>query len=102
MKYLTVVYLLEDYEDPVELTQHPDKLDLTWGHAIRDRNETRHKEYKLRDENRALRKALNKAADVLEKYAAIHRAKGTPDGDKKAISNELLSAEMRRAMEFDA
>ncbi len=42
--------------------------------------------------------AVEIAATVFEEYAQLHRKKGTPDGEAKAVRNDQYAAEMRAAL----
>lgn len=42
--------------------------------------------------------AVRIAAETFERYAELHLAKGTPDGDRKAAENEELAKLMRAAL----
>jgi len=50
----------------------------------------------------ALRKAIEAARIVFDAYALSHRAKGTPEGDRKAATNADLARQMRQALEGGA
>lgn len=50
----------------------------------------------------ALRKAIEAARIVFDAYALSHRAKGTPEGDRKAASNADLALQMRQALQGGA
>ena len=45
-----------------------------------------------------LSKALVDCAEVFERYGRLHRAKGTADGDRKAMSNESMAKGCRQAV----
>lgn len=52
------------------------------------------------DEADVLRDAVVIARNEFRRYAELHRAKGTPDGDAKAAHNEALQARMDEALNF--
>ncbi len=52
----------------------------------------------LRAEREALRQKVEIAAIIFEEYARLHRAKETPDGERKAKRNDEYAAEMRTAL----
>jgi hypothetical protein len=45
-----------------------------------------------------MRDALTTAADTFQAYAALHAAKGTPEGTAKAEANAAMAARMQAAM----
>lgn len=49
-------------------------------------------------EIQSLRAAVKIAAAAFREYEQIHRAKGTPEGDRKAVVNAALAAKMEEAL----
>lgn len=52
--------------------------------------------------NKIASEALSLAAETFQKYAELHAAKNTPEGDEKAASNRLLSEKMTVAIMSEA
>jgi hypothetical protein len=63
-----------------------------WGHSEDAVQQAR---LDAADEIESLRSAVRMAGQVFAKYAEIHRAKGTPEGDEKASNNEALAVFMQ-------
>ncbi len=53
----------------------------------------------LEDKLRTVRRTLGHAAKAFRLYADLHRAKATPEAERKAVENSLLAEEMERALE---
>jgi hypothetical protein len=49
-----------------------------------------------------LRASVAEARDTFQKYAELHRAKGTPEGNAKAAANAELAARMDAALRHNA
>lgn len=57
---------------------------------------------RLDEENERLRDAVLMARNVFEGYAALHREKGTDDGNAKGALNQDLAARMTAALQPNA
>lgn len=45
------------------------------------------------------RTLLEQCEAVFNQYAVLHRAKGTPEGDEKAVRNERMAARIREFLD---